>query len=448
MRRSHHLTHIAVLAVLFLLAANGLLGALLTSQSGNALRTQIRARMLDVADSAAALLDGDSLALLTAEGKDEAPYQDAMDTLRAFQEHVELAYIYGIRDMGDGTFTFTIDPTVDDPAEFGELVKTTDALLSASRGVSAVDDTAYEDPWGRFYSAYSPVFDSKGRVAGIVGVDFNAAWYEAQIARQRYTVLTVSGVSLLIGALIVLIITREIRKRFMELNAEISSLTVDMGELSQELRLASGQQWKGARHEESRPRAAGSGTMEELSDMVREVREEMREYIADAHALAYTDALTGAGNRTAYFNEVDRINRQIGEGGACFSVAVFDINGLKKVNDEMGHGYGDKLIIDVANALKAVFQAKNVYRIGGDEFVAVLDAVSLDGVNDLFATLERTLAAHGEKNGSPLSVSKGAAFYRAGEDRDFSEAFHRADEAMYADKARYYSEHDDRRRQY
>ncbi len=446
MKRNHHLTHIAIFAILFLLMANGLLGALLTSQSSNALRTQIRARMLDVADSAAALLDGDSLPLLTAEGKDEEPYQKAMDTLRVFQEHVDLAYIYGIRDMGDGTFTFTIDPTVNDPAEFGELVKTTDALISASHGVSAVDDTAYRDRWGRFYSAYSPVFDSEGRVSGIVGVDFYAAWYEAQIARQRFTVLTVSGVSLLIGALIVLIITRGIRKRFMELNSEISRLTVDMGELSDELRLASGQQWRGARREHGNSREIRSGTMEALSGAVREVHEEMREYIADAHALAYTDALTGLGNRTAYFNEVDRINRQLEEGGVHFSVAVFDINGLKKVNDEMGHGAGDKLIMGVANILRDVFQGRNIYRIGGDEFIAVLEDISSEGVSDLFAALEHSLAAHNIENEPPLSVAKGAAFYREGEDRGFSDVVHRADETMYADKATYYAGHDRRHR--
>lgn len=188
-KSGRYFTRLVILACLFLLLVSVFMGTVLTNQSGDALRKQIRARMLDVSDSAAALLDGDELEKLTAEDEGSEAHEREMAVLRAFQDHVDLAYIYGIRDMGDGTFTFTIDPTVADPTEFGEPVEFTDALYAASRGVSAVDEDAYSDRWGRFYTAYSPVFDSSGNIAGIVGVDFEASWYEQQIKRQRTTVV-------------------------------------------------------------------------------------------------------------------------------------------------------------------------------------------------------------------------------------------------------------------
>lgn len=444
-KRSRIIAQFAMLAAVFLLMVNGFLGLLLTNQSGAALRTQISARMLDVSESAAALLDGDALRELTAEDKDTEPYQVAMDTLRAFQEHVDLSYIYGIRDEGDGTFTFTIDPTVSDPAEFGEPVQFTDALYSASQGVSAVDNTSYSDKWGRFYSAYSPVLDSSGRVAGIVGVDFDAEWYDSQINRQRLTVFGVSAVSLLIGSFVIVLATSRVRNRFRELNVEVNSLADDMAELSRELQLASGR--IGRRSEPYAPQH-GSGSddaLDTLNEVVSEVREEVRQYIADAHALAYTDALTGAGNRTAYFAAVDRLNRLIAENEAKFTVAVFDINGLKQVNDVHGHEQGDKLIIDAAYVLKDVFRAGKVYRIGGDEFVAVLAQDTAEAADDLFKTLEQELTVMNQHRDPPLTISKGAAAYREG-DREFNEVFQRADKAMYEDKAQYYATHGDRRR--
>lgn len=168
-----------------------------------------------------------------------------MGILRIFQEQADLAYIYAIRPMADGTFTFTIDPSAD-PGEFGELIRPTDALLAAREGVPAVDEESYQDRWGRFYSAYCPVFDSRGSVAGIVAVDFDAAWYERQISRHMYTVLIISALSLLIGGLVVLLITGGLRKRLAELDAEMDHLTDDMEELAAELRLASGQQAEAA----------------------------------------------------------------------------------------------------------------------------------------------------------------------------------------------------------
>ena len=131
-----------------------------------------------------------------------------------------------------------------------------------------------------------------------------------------------------------------------------------------------------------------------------------------------------------------------------FSVAVFDLNGLKAINDSCGHECGDMAIVDTANLLIGVFGKENIYRIGGDEFIAVEENVSSDDMHALFARLDLCLI---EENATekayrtPLSISKGYTTFVPDIDTDYNKVFKRADEAMYRDKAEYYKTHDRRR---
>ena len=432
---------IFIITCIFLVAVNGILGTLMIMQLRDTLKTQIRERMLDVSESAADLMNGDELEKLRAEDRGTEPYEKAMSTLKVFQDNVKLAYIYGIRDMGDGTFTFTIDPTVEDPGEFGEPVQYTDALYKASKGEAAVDDVSYEDKWGRFYSSYSPVFNSKGEVAGIIAVDFDAEWYENEMTRYMAIVFVVCMVSLLAGALIVFIVTGNIRESFRNLTSEMNRLTDDMSELAHELSRASGKPDR--IHEQLRVKSeAGSSgdIIDEIGDMIHYIREEMREYIDDAHALAYRDALTGVGNRNAYLEKIRDLNRKIDDFSADFAMAVFDLNGLKKANDNLGHEYGDELISNAARVLSEVFGEDRVFRIGGDEFIALEEGFSMEEMEERFAELDKKIEeinADCKENEMPLSISKGAAKYKE-EDGSLKNLFRRADEAMYRDKAGFY----------
>ena len=101
-----------ILAIVFILVVNLSLGFLLTRQSGGALTALMHTRMLDVSNTAAAMLDGDALARLTPADEGTPDYEAVMRTLGVFQDSIALQYIYCVRDMGDGTFTFGLDPTV------------------------------------------------------------------------------------------------------------------------------------------------------------------------------------------------------------------------------------------------------------------------------------------------------------------------------------------------
>jgi len=153
---------LAIMTSLLLLAANLLLGFNLMKNSRIAMKTLIDNRMLDISNSAADMLDGDVLESLTAEDEDTEGYRNVSETLAVFQDNIDLKYIYCVTPCDDDSFVFSVDPTVEDPGEFGSPVVTTPALVAAAHGKSAVDEEAYSDAWGRFYSSYSPVFDSRG----------------------------------------------------------------------------------------------------------------------------------------------------------------------------------------------------------------------------------------------------------------------------------------------
>ena len=299
-----------ILLSAFLLAVNGFLGILLMNQSKNSLQTQMRKRMLDISNSAAAMIDGDVLEKLQKEDENTEPYQHALDTLRVFQEQVELRYIYGIRDMGNKTFTFTIDPTVEDPGVFGEPIMYTDALYEASLGTPSVDKEPYQDKWGRFYSAYSPVFDSAGKVAGIIAVDIDAGWYDEQIRHHFYIILFACFVSLLAGVFLVFLVMGRFRKRFGFLNSEMNRLTGDVEELATELRLVADNV-----QENDETALANSGDdFGLLESKLHFLRKELQQYISEAHLMAYTDSLTGLGNRNAYTEAIKRMDAKIADG--------------------------------------------------------------------------------------------------------------------------------------
>ncbi|MBR2697689.1 MAG: response regulator [Clostridia bacterium] len=223
---------IIIIASVFLLVTNLALGAALTRQSRQAMKTQIDERMLDVVNTASDMLDGDVLKRLKAEDSATPEYHAVMDTLNCFRDNIALSYIYCIQDLGDGSFAFTIDSDADDPAEFGAPIAYTEALYSASLGVAAVDGVPYEDRWGRFYSAYSPVFDSQGKVGGIVAVDFDAGWYESQLNRNTRTIVIACVLSLGVGIALVLIMSRQFGRRVEQINGNLTDLENDMLELT------------------------------------------------------------------------------------------------------------------------------------------------------------------------------------------------------------------------
>ncbi len=437
------------LLVLILFIVNTMLGILLTYQSASTMKSQINDRMLDITNTAASMLDGDTLRDLTPNDKGDPGYEAIIRTLREFSQNIELEYIYCIKDEGNKQFTFGIDPTALDPAEFGTPVEFTDALYSASKGMPAVDDSPYTDAWGEFYSAYSPVFDSMGRVAGIVAVDFSKSWYDEKISPMIWTTIISVVSSLLVAMAIVITLTSRNRQRIRMVNSQLNELADNFDKLMREVENMSGVNISGENMHHSAVQSEGDDDIESIRMKILSLHDELYFQIASVKEQAYLDGMTGVRNKASYLNTEKHINDMIKEGNASFAVIVFDMNGLKSINDDFGHEYGDMAIIDATNVLSKVYDKGSIFRIGGDEFIVILNTVSEAEVQNSISRLDYCIAADNVNEKpykKPLSMSMGYAIYDHDKDKEYREVFHRADQQMYEDKASYYEKHGDRRR--
>lgn len=156
---------------------------------------------------------------------------------------------------------------------------------------------------------------------------------------------------------------------------------------------------------------------------------------------SYIDGLTGLGNRTAYEEYVNQLETEIKAGQAAFSVVLFDLNGLKAINDQYGHEAGDQAIVKVASALRQSFAGAKLYRIGGDEFVVIQAGTDSDVLSCLHM-VDRVLGETKE-----VTAAKGFSVFMPKTDTGYREVFRRADNAMYEDKKQYYITHKSRRKQ-
>ena len=177
--------------------------------------------MLDIANCAAGSVDGDVLGSLKKEDVGSDTYNDLYRKLAVFRDNVELSYIYSAKKDTDGQFIFTMDLDKNTPASYGDTVKYTKALASAGNGVAAVDEVPYTDAWGQFYSAYSPVFDSKGNVAGVIAVDFSAEWFENQLSSQTKSIIERYIIILLISIVLAAVLLMGTVRPFVKLQSKI-----------------------------------------------------------------------------------------------------------------------------------------------------------------------------------------------------------------------------------
>jgi len=154
---------------------------------------------------------------------------------------------------------------------------------------------------------------------------------------------------------------------------------------------------------------------------------------------AYTDELTGVGNRRAYSEALSNAKH---EGKNNFTIIGFDVNYLKKTNDVLGHKAGDELLIGAASCISEVFaneKRDNVFRTGGDEFAAIVEMSDEDLEEHISAFKIITKNFKGEIINN-ISVAYGYASSIEYPDLAPEELAMKADEKMYANKKAMHAE--------
>lgn len=156
------------------------------------------------------------------------------------------------------------------------------------------------------------------------------------------------------------------------------------------------------------------------------------------------DVLTAVRNRTAYDCAKEKAAKK-----KQYGLVIFDINGLKPMNDKYGHEQGDLLIMNAAKVIeRSFFKIGKIYRIGGDEFCAICEkkdeAVILQSLQQL-EKIRQSINKMDYHNEDVVSISYGMDIHTAEDVRTYKQVFEAADKRMYQMKQEYYQQNEEAR---
>ena len=177
-------------------------------------------------------------------------------------------------------------------------------------------------------------------------------------------------------------------------------------------------------------RLVSTGT-DEVVSIVRDITDRKRGE-SQLHYLSLHDPLTGLYNRAYYENELQRL-----ESGREYPVAILsaDLDGLKLVNDILGHKEGDRIIKSCAQVLKKTLRKSDILaRVGGDEFVLIMPRTDRAAGEMVMKRIRQGIENYNSAHsGLPLSISLGLAVSK-NDALSLEETFKTADSLMYRDK--------------
>ena len=183
--------------------------------------------------------------------------------------------------------------------------------------------------------------------------------------------------------------------------------------------------------------AAVSKMADDINTYVTELVEAER-IATEMSELANKDPLTGIRNKTAFAAHIQDLQDRIDRKEAVeFAIGMFDCDDLKGINDQYGHEKGDEYLKSASRLICRVFKHSPVFRIGGDEFAAVLqgeDLRSRSALTDRFYRESDAVSSSAEHPWEQVHVAIGLAVFDPQVDRSVSDTARRADKLMYDNK--------------
>ena len=169
-----------------------------------------------------------------------------------------------------------------------------------------------------------------------------------------------------------------------------------------------------------------------------EAAKESQSKVENLNRQIYVDALTHVRNRGGYEDYIQQLQARLDQGEELeLAIGVFDCDNLKTVNDQYGHDKGNLYLQASSNMICRVFQHSPVFRIGGDEFVAVLlgeDYENRDALIRQFDEKQTAISASAQQGWEKVSVASGLAVYDPLLDLSLKDLARRADQLMYENK--------------
>ena len=300
------------------------------------------------------------------------------------------------------------------------------------------DFGVWDNDYGHDYSCYYPLVVN-GQKLGIIGTEIEVSDANREIFRNSLRQILIIGLILIFMVILLLLfINRFYISRMIFLQADVKAYAEHKNPSI-------------AKHIKDRIHGTDeiSSLAMQISSMIYELENYMHNLLettkelhdtkrnaAEMNALANKDALTGIRNKTAYDTEVERLNSKINSKNAHFGLCMIDLNFLKRINDTYGHKKGDIAIKKLCKMVCDIFEHSPVFRIGGDEFVVILENSDLKNIDTLIIALKEKLSAlqNLADEWERVSAAIGVAFYDSAVDAAVDDVFKRADMDMYKNK--------------
>ncbi len=177
-----------------------------------------------------------------------------------------------------------------------------------------------------------------------------------------------------------------------------------------------------------------TGRLTGLRWMVRDIseRKEAEELL---RSMSTMDELTGLHNRRSFLTLAPQYLKMADRNKIAALLLFADLDGLKSINDTLGHSAGDRALTTIAHILKKTFRQSDILaRMGGDEFAVLAMETPVASAEKVMARLQETLDSHNAKNSPHLSLSLGIARYDREHRCSVKELLARADAQMYEQK--------------
>ena len=376
-------------------------------------------------------------------GRAAAGYSDverALYRIRASNSDIKFLYVYKIEpdgchvvfDLATSTLSAATPGSVED---FDESFKKYLPDLLAGRPIPPVIS---DDKYGYLLTIYKPVYDDKGKCTCYAAIDFSMDLI------NDYGRMFIAKVIAIFGGVAIFVFV--IAFAFVENN-----IILPVNTMAYCARNFAYDSEEAREHNIDRMKNLDIRTHDEIENLysafLKTTADSMHYFenlkrskiqLAVMDELAHKDALTGLKNKTAYNKEIARLDDDIAARRADFAIVMIDVNFLKRVNDTYGHEYGNIYLINAGKLVCSVFGAENVYRIGGDEFVALIVGDNLahcdEKVSALRGTIDKLQSAKNLQPWEKISAAIGVAHYQAGVDQSADSVFKRADTLMYENK--------------
>lgn len=166
----------------------------------------------------------------------------------------------------------------------------------------------------------------------------------------------------------------------------------------------------------------------------REMEEDLEKKNQKLTELSTIDELTKVANRRKIMNQLQYALEDPDRNQKALSIAIFDLDNFKQVNDSMGHVVGDSVLADAAQIIKQTIRAgDSVGRYGGEEFLVLFPNTDLENAAKGSERIRRAIEAHNFINGLKVTISGGVKQYEGEEAKEF---IHFADKKLYEAKNR------------